>query len=102
MYTAQPEDCLGTVSCTASPNPVNELSDITVILNGVPSDPMCVEGYIFEFGNESKYVVAGSSPSATFTINKEPGLTYENQTIFTADAENRTGEQSCSFSITSK
>lgn len=78
------------------------LSDITITLTDVPSDPVCVEGYIFEFGNESKYVAAVSSPSATFTINKELGLLYENQEIDTVDAENRTGEQSCSFSITSE
>lgn len=77
------------------------LSDITITLTDVPSDPVCVEGYIFEFGNESKYVAAGSSLSATFTI-KELGLLYENEGIVTVDAENRTGEQSCSFSITSE
>lgn len=78
------------------------LSDITITLNDVPPNPMCDVGYKFIFANESKFAGAGSSPSATFTVNKELGLMYENQKIFTTNALNQTGQQNCSFSITSK
>lgn len=104
VYTGQPDGCQGSVSCTVWPNPSSDMfSDITIILNNPPSDPMCVEGYKFDFQNQSQYNATLSSPSATFTINKELGLTpSENQAISSYDAENRTGTHSCSVSITSE
>ena len=100
----EPEGCHGIVSCTVSSNPKNRtLSDITVTLNNNASDVMCVEGYLFMFGNESKYVAGVSSPSATFTISSnEEGRIYNYYEIVTVDAENRTGNGSCRFAMKSE
>ena len=100
----EPEGCHGTVSCAISSNPKNRtLSDITVTLNNTASDVMCVEGYLFMFGNESKYVTGVSSPSATFTISSsDEGRIYKYHEIITFDAENRAGNGSCRFAVKSE
>ena len=74
--------------------------EVTVSLEDVPPSAICIELYKFAFNNEAKYVLAGSSLSASFTLNK--GSTYEDQSISAFDHMNQTGEQVCSFSINSE
>lgn len=92
-----PANCQGYVSCAASPVD-SSLTDITLSLDA-PRGLPCVESYEFTLNGASK-LVGLDSLSATFTINKDLGLQYLNQQLFTLNSESTRGAISCNFSIT--
>ena len=99
-----PAGCDGSVSCTVRSNAKNgAMSDVTVTLNNIPSPHQCIESYNFSLaGKVKKVYVSDTVPSATFTIERELGELYLDQTISTYDKEEREGSSHCSFSITSE